>query len=229
TRRPTRARCADRRIRRVLVRGADSAAARARAGGSRRGNRRERARTGRTPPRASSRHRRAAARGVEEARHERPRDGGGRGRSAHVDELRDVRCAARGRARAGRGDGDRSHARRLGPRAQPSKRWRQMKRSPARTLFVIELVYKAALTEIDAYMSAHMAFLNKYYASGHFLVSGRKIPREGGIILAVGSSREDIEAIAREDPFYVHGLADVRVVQFRASQRADDIQKRIDG
>ena len=95
-------------------------------------------------------------------------------------------------------------------------------------MFVIELAYKAALTEIDAHMKAHMAFLEKYYASGHFLVSGRKIPRDGGIILAVGANRAEIEAIAREDPFCKRGLADVRVVEFRASQRAADIQQRIE-
>jgi hypothetical protein len=33
----------------------------------------------------------------------------------------------------------------------------------------------------------------------------------------------------REDPFYQRGLADFRVIQFRASQRADDIQQRIAG
>ena len=95
-------------------------------------------------------------------------------------------------------------------------------------MFVIELAYKADLTAIDAHMAAHMKFLKKYYASGHFLISGRKIPRDGGIILAVGKSRAEVEAIAREDPFYKHRLAEVRVVEFRASQRADDIQQRID-
>jgi uncharacterized protein YciI len=95
-------------------------------------------------------------------------------------------------------------------------------------MFVIELTYKAPLADIDACMRAHVKFLNKYYAAGNFLVSGRKIPRDGGIILAVGGSRDEIEAIAREDPFYARGLADVRVVEFRASQRANDIQQRID-
>ena len=52
-------------------------------------------------------------------------------------------------------------------------------------MFVIELTYKAELTEIDAHMTAHVKFLKKYYASGHFLVSGRKIPRDGGIILSL--------------------------------------------
>ena len=95
-------------------------------------------------------------------------------------------------------------------------------------MFVIELIYKADLTAIDAHMKAHVAFLKKYYASGHFLVSGRKIPRDGGIILAVGKSRDEIEAIASEDPFCRHGLAEVRIIEFRASQRACDIQHRIE-
>ena len=95
-------------------------------------------------------------------------------------------------------------------------------------MFIIELIYKASLALIDANMAAHVRFLNKYYAAGNFLVSGRKIPRDGGIIVAVGKSREAIEAIAREDPFCARGLAEFRIIEFRASQRADDIQQRID-
>ena len=94
-------------------------------------------------------------------------------------------------------------------------------------MFVIELVYKAPLADIDAHMAAHVRFLKKYYASGHFLVSGRKIPREGGIILAVGTARAQIERIVKEDPFCARGLADARVIEFRASQHADDIQQRL--
>jgi uncharacterized protein YciI len=94
-------------------------------------------------------------------------------------------------------------------------------------MFVIELIYKAPLAEIDAAMAAHVRFLDKYYAAGHFLISGRKIPRDGGIILAVGKSREQIEAIAREDPFCARGLAEFRVVEFRASQKAPDIERRL--
>jgi uncharacterized protein YciI len=95
-------------------------------------------------------------------------------------------------------------------------------------MFVVELTYKAELKEIDAHMAAHVVFLKKYYAAGNFLVSGRKIPRDGGIIVAVAKSRQEIEAIIREDPFYTRGLADFRIIEFRASQRADDIQKRIE-
>jgi uncharacterized protein YciI len=94
-------------------------------------------------------------------------------------------------------------------------------------MFLIELNYKADLAQIDAQMAAHVVFLQKHYAAGHFLVSGRKIPRDGGIILAIGKSRQQIQAIIEEDPFYQRGLADFRIVEFRASQCAKDMPKRI--
>jgi uncharacterized protein YciI len=95
-------------------------------------------------------------------------------------------------------------------------------------MFIIELTYKADLAQIDAHMGAHLAFLRKHYAAGHFLVSGRQVPRTGGIIVAVADSREQIEAIIRADPFCARGLADFRIIEFRASQRADDIQARME-
>jgi uncharacterized protein YciI len=94
-------------------------------------------------------------------------------------------------------------------------------------MFVIELEYKVDVAQIDAHMKAHMAYVRKYYAAGNFLVSGRKIPRDGGVILAVGADRAAIEAIAREDPFVARGLAGFRIIEFRASQRADDLAARI--
>lgn len=95
-------------------------------------------------------------------------------------------------------------------------------------MFVIELIYKADLSQIDAHMKPHMAFLKKHYAAGTFLVSGRKVPRDGGIILALAKDKLEIEAIMAQDPFCKQGLAEFRVIEFRASQRADDIPKRIE-
>jgi uncharacterized protein YciI len=76
-------------------------------------------------------------------------------------------------------------------------------------------------------MADHMVFLKKQYAEGRFVVSGRKIPRDGGIIIATGESRAEIEALIAEDPFVARGLAEFRVIEFRASQRAPDFPKRL--
>ena len=94
-------------------------------------------------------------------------------------------------------------------------------------MFVIDLVYKADLPAIDAAMKAHVAWLQTHYAAGTFVASGRKVPRDGGIILAIGHDRAQLEAIVREDPFVAGGLADYRLVEFNASQRAKDLPARI--
>jgi uncharacterized protein YciI len=90
-------------------------------------------------------------------------------------------------------------------------------------LFIIELDYKAPLSEIDQNMRAHMAFLKKHYDAGTFLMSGRKVPRDGGVIVATGKSRSEIETIASQDPFCERGLADFRVIEFSVSQRAGSL------
>jgi uncharacterized protein YciI len=95
-------------------------------------------------------------------------------------------------------------------------------------MFIIELLYKVELRQIDANMRPHMAFLKEHYAAGRFLASGRKVPRDGGIILALGESKEAVEAIVKQDPFVARGLADYRIIEFRLSQRAENIAELLE-
>jgi uncharacterized protein YciI len=94
-------------------------------------------------------------------------------------------------------------------------------------MFIIELTYKVPLEEIDRHMKEHMKFLNKYYESGNFIVSGRKIPREGGIIIATATNKKEVEKVIKEDPFYQHDLADYRIIEFNASQKSSNIAELI--
>ena len=87
-------------------------------------------------------------------------------------------------------------------------------------MFLIILTYKRPLAEVDVFVAEHRAFLEKHYASGHFLLSGRKLPRDGGVILAKGDSREEIEAIVRLDAFHREQLADYQIIEFQASMTA---------
>lgn len=96
-------------------------------------------------------------------------------------------------------------------------------------MFIVELTYHAELSEIDGAMRAHMTFLRKHYAEGRFVMSGRKVPRDGGIILALGESREELDNVMKQDPFCSRGLASFRIIEFRVSQRAEDIPKRVEG
>ena len=62
-------------------------------------------------------------------------------------------------------------------------------------MFIIDLTYKKDLVEVEKYLPEHISFLDKYYASGHFIASGRKNPRIGGIILVNTDSKETVQKI----------------------------------
>ena len=96
-------------------------------------------------------------------------------------------------------------------------------------MFIINLNYIAPLAKIDALMKEHMVFLNACYREGLFLVSGRKIPRTGGVILAHGSSKEALESLMNNDPFVAEGLAEFSIIEFRASQSRPDLKKLLEG
>jgi uncharacterized protein YciI len=86
-------------------------------------------------------------------------------------------------------------------------------------MFIIELTYKVPAADIDAAMATHIKFLDKYYHKGNFLASGRKEPRDGGIIFAKAANRQEVETIIAEDPFNVNGLAAYRIIEFKATKK----------
>jgi uncharacterized protein YciI len=84
-------------------------------------------------------------------------------------------------------------------------------------MFVILLNYKKSLSDVDRFVDEHRKFLERYYASGHFLLSGRKEPRTGGVILAKAETKAEIESIVRSDPFYREQIAEYEIVEFLPS------------
>jgi len=91
-------------------------------------------------------------------------------------------------------------------------------------LFVVDITYSVPLAQIDEALGPHIAFLERHYASGLFLASGPKVPREGGVILAASDSRDTVEAALAEDPFQTNGLATYRVTEFNPVKRAPALQ-----
>ena len=85
-------------------------------------------------------------------------------------------------------------------------------------MFIIDLHYIVPLEELDAHMADHVKHLHKYYEKNVFIASGRKVPRTGGVILAIAGSKEEVEKIIKEDPFYKHKLAEFKITEFLTSQ-----------
>ncbi|MEU4492470.1 uncharacterized protein YciI [Streptomyces sp. SLBN-118] len=90
-------------------------------------------------------------------------------------------------------------------------------------MFVLELTYTAPVERVDELLDAHVAWLDALYEEGVFIASGRKNPRDGGVILAVGDDRATIEKIAAADPFTVGGVCEYRITEFIATKTAPEL------
>jgi uncharacterized protein YciI len=95
-------------------------------------------------------------------------------------------------------------------------------------MFVIILSYKTALTEVDKYRPGHMLYLKKNQQNGHFICSGPKDPRTGGVILCRADSEEVVRNIVREDPFIANGVADYELINFRSVDCVEGFEMLLD-
>lgn len=85
-------------------------------------------------------------------------------------------------------------------------------------MFLIELTYKGAFSEVEPFMAEHLAFVEKNFAKGFFLASGRKVPRTGGFIFCQAVSQAQVEELMQEDPFVYQDLVELRITEFVTSR-----------
>ncbi len=81
-------------------------------------------------------------------------------------------------------------------------------------IFIVSLEYKVSIEKVEEQLSAHIAFLEECYKSNIFIVSGRKVPRTGGIIIASAKDRKSLEIILAKDPFQQQDIALYKITEF---------------
>lgn len=91
-------------------------------------------------------------------------------------------------------------------------------------MFVAILTYVRPLEEVDALLAEHVQFLDRHYASGLFVVSGRRVPRTGGVILIASNDREHVLSVISTDPFAAGGVATYELIEFAPTKMRDGFE-----
>lgn len=65
--------------------------------------------------------------------------------------------------------------------------------------------------------------MQKHYDLRNLLLSGKRIPRTDGIILARAGSEEEVRAIIREDPFFIYDYGEYEIIPFIASMTVPEL------
>jgi uncharacterized protein YciI len=84
-------------------------------------------------------------------------------------------------------------------------------------MFVLISHFQRPLDEFSRSLAPHSVWVQRQYESGRFLVSGRREPPIGGIIVARASSEQELREILNTDPLQQLGLAEYEVFAFEAT------------
>lgn len=84
-------------------------------------------------------------------------------------------------------------------------------------MFVLISRFQKPFEEVNHSFAAHSAWVQRNYESGRFLVSGRREPLVGGIIVARASSEQELREVLSTDPYQQRGLAEYEIFAFEAS------------
>ncbi|ERI91839.1 hypothetical protein HMPREF1982_02882 [Clostridiales bacterium oral taxon 876 str. F0540] len=92
-------------------------------------------------------------------------------------------------------------------------------------MFILMLKYIKSLEEVDKELKPHVDYLEKYYSLKKFICSGRRNPRVGGVILCNAKDMEEVQAIIKEDPFYINKIAEYEIVEFLPTKYAEGFEQ----
>lgn len=95
-------------------------------------------------------------------------------------------------------------------------------------MFLVDLVYKADISIVEKFTPEHRAWLDEQYKAGHFMFSGPKKPRTGGIIIAKMNSREDLQTLLANDPFAKNQVAEYHITEFIAMKTHGELQQFVE-
>lgn len=96
-------------------------------------------------------------------------------------------------------------------------------------MFIVLLHYLQPLAVVESHLAEHRAYLDRHFAAGHFVASGPQVPRIGGVILARGLSRPELDDVLAEDPFYREKVAQYQVIEVDPNRFATGAQAALLG
>ncbi len=95
--------------------------------------------------------------------------------------------------------------------------------------FIVEVNYKVPVEELGETLPEHRKFLGIGYERGLFLLSGPRVPRTGGMLVARAESLEELQSFLSGDPYLLKDLAEHRYIEFDPVLRQGFLEDWVSG
>lgn len=97
-----------------------------------------------------------------------------------------------------------------------------------KSLFIVTINYIKPLEEVNEKRGEHLAFISNYVLAGNFLAVGRQDPAVGGVVIAHNMSKEELQNILEQDPYYTNGLANFNIIKFNPGMFAQGVEQLLE-
>ena len=85
-------------------------------------------------------------------------------------------------------------------------------------MFIVLLRFGSGMSRAGELMQAHNAWIQRGFDEGVFVLVGSLQPRLGGVIVAGPTTRAELEERVRADPFVVHDVVQVELLEIAPSK-----------
>jgi len=95
-------------------------------------------------------------------------------------------------------------------------------------MFIVIVSFKKSQDVLNQNLLLHRNFLDECYAKNYFIASGQNSQATGGVIISQLSDRTKLEKIIKQDPLYVHDIAEYKFIEFTPTKYHKDFSSFID-
>jgi uncharacterized protein YciI len=81
-------------------------------------------------------------------------------------------------------------------------------------MFVLLGRYLRPVDEVEVHLDAHRQWVRDNAQAGHIVAAGREVPLQGGILIATGVTRAQVDAMIAADPYIAAGVAEYDVREY---------------
>ena len=96
-------------------------------------------------------------------------------------------------------------------------------------MYLITITYTQPLEAVERVLPAHRQYLRDAPLSSQIVMTGRRRPATGGLVMLRADKREEVEAFVRQDPYCTENVAAFDIVEFDVAQVAPGLEGLRDG
>jgi uncharacterized protein YciI len=91
-------------------------------------------------------------------------------------------------------------------------------------MYLITITYTQPLEAVERVLEAHRQYLRDAPLASRIVMTGRRRPATGGLVVLRADRLEDVEAFVQADPYFIENVAAFDIVEFDVAQVASGLE-----